>query len=250
MLLTGGCVTTGAGDGGDAGGPRRDIAARPESLPPEPPATGRPTRPSGPSAASSSGRPSAGTSGSAPGSAPAATPGAGSAPPGATTGPGSGPAAPFRTVGSARDGRRDAGGSTPGYADLVAVTVEDDGTSARVTVTMDADLPARLPEDETMGVGVDFFRTAAQVESDYQLFADGEPDGWYAYLQGPDGFVRYPGRFGLGGRRLVFTVPWSALGGPRSGRFSAFADWTRAAMPANLAGEDHAPNLGTAAFTR
>lgn len=258
LLLTG-CVAGDTTD--DGGGPRRDLAAKPSSLPPEPPpvvgtpspggsASGRPASPgasSGGAGSSASARPSAGASG-APGGSVAATASA-SAPSGGG-GPGPGPGAPYAQVGRATDKARDPGAGVPGYGDLVAVTVEDDGTNARVTVTMNADVPLRLSAEETMGVGVDFFRSAAQVESDYQLFADGEPDGWYAYLQGPKGFVKYPGTFGVGGRRLVFTVPWSALGAPRAGRFSAFADWTRTAIPSNQFGEDHAPDLGTAAFTR
>ena len=159
------------------------------------------------------------------------------------------PAAPFRVAGTTTDSGGDAGTPTP-YADLTAVTVEDDGWNARVTVRFAGDVPSRLPGDEVLGVGVDFYRSAAQLESDYQLFADGQPDGWYAYLHTPDGFVKYPGTFGVGGNRLVFTVPWNALGGPRSGTFSAFADWTRAATPTNLSGEDHAPDVGTAAYAR
>lgn len=160
------------------------------------------------------------------------------------------PAAPYRPAGSASDARADAGATTPAYADLVAVTVEDDGTNARVTVRMAGTVPAAMPPNETAGVGVDFYRNAVQTESDYQLFADGEPDGWFAYLQTPKGFVRYPGRFAVGGDRLVFAVPWSALGSPASGRFSAFSDWTRSATPTNRSGEDHAPDLATAPFSR
>ncbi|HEV2889251.1 MAG TPA: hypothetical protein VGX28_02660 [Frankiaceae bacterium] len=117
-------------------------------------------------------------------------------------------------------------------------------------MTFAGDVPARLPAGETMGVGVDLYRSRTQNESDYQLFTDGSSGGWYAYLQQGSTFVRYPGRFGIGGRRIVFTVPWSALGSPASGRFSAFADWTRDAAPGNEFSEDHAPDLGNAAFTR
>jgi hypothetical protein len=243
-----GCTTSHQDE--PAGGPRRDLAGRPESLPPDvattgPPASGSPgaTTSTGPSgSASASVRP--GASGSVP---PASRPLSGATSAGPAGGP---PAAPFHQVGTTSDGRRDAGAATPGYADLRTVTVEDDGTNARVTVTFDTSVPGTLPADETMGVGVDFFRSAAQIESDYQLFADGEPDGWFAYLQTPKGMVRYPGTFGIGGRRLVFTVPWSSLGSPGSGSFSAFADWTRDTVPTNVSGEDHAPNLGTARFTR
>jgi hypothetical protein len=158
--------------------------------------------------------------------------------------------APFHGVASTSDGARDAGAATPGYGDITGVTIEDDGTRARVTMTFAGAVPLTLPSNETEGVGVDFFRDVTKTESDYQLFADGEPDGWYAYLQTPKGFVKYPGTFGIGGNRIVFKVPWSALGPARSGRFSAFADWTRATSPVNLSGEDHAPDLGTAAWAR
>ena len=227
-------------------GPPRDLAATPASLPPEPvaPATpsrpGSPPRPGGPKP----------TPGGATASATARPATTAAAPPGsATASPSPGNGAAFRPVAAVGDRTGDAGAGTPAYADVVAVSVEDDGTNARVTVRFAGDVPARLPENEVSGVGVDFYRSTAQLESDYQLFADGQPEGWYAYLQTPDGFVKYPGTFGVGGNRLVFTVPWSALGGARSGAFSAFADWTRSAAT-NLAGEDHAPDLGSAPFSR
>jgi hypothetical protein len=234
----------------EPGGPRRDLAGRPESLPPltasasaSPGAGG-----TGPSGAAASGTPR-GSSGSASGAT--AVPG-GPSSSGAPSGGAAGGTAegPYHAVGTATDVRADAGAGTPAYADLVAVTVEDDGTRARVTVRFAGAVPNVLPPDETEGVGVDFYATAAQTESDYQLFADGEPDGWYAYLQTPKGFVKYPGRFGVGGDRLVFTVPWSALGSPSAGSFTAFSDWTRDTSPANLAGQDHAPSLGKASYTR
>jgi hypothetical protein len=175
----------------------------------------------------------------------------GTIPPSSTAGPGSPrPAAPYRAVGSVTDRQHDAGATTPGYGDLAAVTIEDDGTHARVTVRMAGSVPARMPADETMGLGIDLYRTVTQLESDYQLFADGEPDGWFAYLHTPKGFVKYPGTFGIGGDRLVFTVPWAALGSPSAGAFGAFADWTRRASPVNLAGEDLAPDLGHATYAR
>ena len=232
------------------GGPRRDLAATPLSLPPLPPSASASVGSGSPSpgavAPSGSTRPTTSASGrpSAPGSVrPSGAAGSPSGSPGA-------PAAPFRTVGSVSDRRGDAGTGTPAYADLTAVTIEDDGTQARVTVRFAGPLPTRLPAEETMGVGVDLFRTRTQIESDYQLFADGQPEGWFAYLHTPDGFVKYQGTFGIGGDRLVFTVPWSALGSPTAGTFKAFADWTRTATPVNLAGEDFAPELANEPYAR
>lgn len=243
-LLTG-CVS---GDTKDPGGrPHRDLAVRPESLPPLPPGAL-------PSAAATSAAP--GTSGSTTPRPPTgvASSAAGTTGPSATAAPSTptGSAAPFRRVGETADRTNDTEGSGPPYADLVAVTIDDDGTNARVTVAFDGNVPARLPADETMGVGVDFFRSATQIESDYQLFADGQPEGWFAYLQTPGGkFVKYPGRFGVGGNRIEFVVPWSALGSPASGLFTAFADWTRDGGTLNNPfSEDHVPNLGKASFSR
>lgn len=246
LLLTG-CVL---GDKEDPGGlPHRDLAVRPESLPP---LASIPAAPSSPPPSASGGATPGATGGAtvSPTSGAPSAPGATAGGPSPTGGATAGPGTAYRVVGSTTDGTNDVEGSGPAYGDLVAVTVEDGGGNARVTVVFRGDVPARLPAEETMGVGVDFFRSAGQVESDYQLFADGQPEGWYAYLQTPEGFVRYPGRFGVGGRRLEFTVPWSALGGPSSGRFSAYADWTRDESPVNAFSEDHAPNLGTASFSR
>lgn len=241
-VLLSGCVV-GSTDEPSAD-PRRDLAATPQSLPPGSALPGSPGASlPGASSAPASGAPSSGAS-----SAPAAG-GRSSAPaPGYTRS--AAPGAPYRVVGTRSDRSRDAGGTTPGYADLLGVTIEDNGANARVTMRFAAPVPTKLPADETIGTGVDFYRNALQTESDYQLFADGQPDGWYAYLHTPKGFVKYPGTFGIGGDRLVFTVPWSALGSPTKGDFSAFTDWTRSATPSNLAGEDYLPDIGHATYSR
>jgi hypothetical protein len=127
------------------------------------------------------------------------------------------------------------------------------GTNLWVTVTMSAALPARPASRESLGIGVDLFRQVTQAESDYQLFADGGPDGWFAYLQTPRGFVRYPGTFALNGAQLAFTVPLSSLGSPSKGAFSAFADWTQggqAGLTGNPSSHDEAPTLGKQAYSR
>jgi hypothetical protein len=132
----------------------------------------------------------------------------------------------------------------------VRVEIADNGDYARFTVTMAGALPDRVPAGQTYGVGVDLFRTITQVESDYQLFLDGGSDGWFAYLSNGKRYVHYPGTLGIGGTRIVFTVPWSSLGDRTSGRFSAFADWAKERTGDNEFSEDHAPDLGSAAYSR
>lgn len=190
------------------------------------------------------------------GHATAATTTPGQSRPGVTTttargGTGSTKAAPFSTIGSVDDPNGDAGLLAPSYADVKRVTVQDNGTRVRVTVQMAAAFPTPLSSDEVMGIGVDLFKTAKR-ESDYQLFADGEPDGWYAFLQTPTGFVQYPGTFEVGGDLLVFTVDWKALGDIRGTLFSAFADWSKksAVAAVNSSSSDKAPSAGHSPFAR
>src|SRR4051794_9866275 len=160
--------------------------------------------------------------------------------------------APYRGFADLADGTKDAGLGTPAYGDLLSVALADNGTNIRVTVIVAGDLPDRAAADETLGIGVDLYRPGTRRESDYQLFADGEPDGWFAYLQTPRGFVRYPGSFALGGQQLVFTVPWRAVGNLTTGRVSSFVDWSRrsSGVTGNDASNDYAPTLGTRDYAR
>jgi hypothetical protein len=148
--------------------------------------------------------------------------------------------------GSVTDGQGDNGVGAPHYADVAAVSLEDRGSELRTTVTFAAGIPRTLASGEVMGVGVDLFRTNER-ESDYQLFATGRADGWTAYLDTPDGFVKYPGAFTVSGATLAFTVPWSSVGGHTAAKYSTFADWSKAAVAVVAqSGQDSAPDQGTA----
>lgn len=152
---------------------------------------------------------------------------------------------PYRQLADVADRTGDAGLQARPYGDLVRLRLDDDGTRARFTVEVAGDIPSSLAGGEVMGIGVDLYRGTDE-ESEYQVFADGGSDGWHAYLDTPSGIVQYPGTFEMGGNTLVFTVPWSSLGGRRTGSVAAFADWSkgRAAVVAD-ASQDHAPDRGS-----
>lgn len=137
----------------------------------------------------------------------------------------------------------------PPHADLIALAIGHSGPNMRVTVTLAAPVPTALAPGEVIGLGVDIY-TGTNVESDYQLFADGGSDGWTAYLQTPQGFVKYPGTLRIDAERLVFEVPWTAVGAIRDGRATSFLDWSRAAVPTNVSSRDDAPDLGYLLFSR
>jgi hypothetical protein len=151
------------------------------------------------------------------------------------------PDANFAVVGSLADERGDLGADPPAYADVVSVTIGDDSVRARVTVQVAGKLPVRTRRTEVQGLGVDLYRDSG----DYQLFASGEPDGWFGYLYTPDGFVRYRGDFEVQVDRVIFTVPWGAIGGRGDGELSLFLDWTG---PNDRFSQDLAPESGTAPF--
>lgn len=150
------------------------------------------------------------------------------------------PPAPFRQLATSTDRTGDAGLEAPAYDDFVAMRMEENGTHARFTVEFAGAVPTVLAEGEVMGIGVDVYR--ADGESDFQVFADGGSDGWRAFLQAGEKYVRYEGTFELGGNRLVFTVPWSAIGGKQAGSIAAFADWSAEGALLNKAGQDKAPD--------
>ncbi|MEO7804864.1 MAG: hypothetical protein ABIS18_11270 [Actinomycetota bacterium] len=131
----------------------------------------------------------------------------------------------------------------------MSLTIEDDGTNVRITVDMNGNLPPKLSDEETVGVGVNLYATSSQTESDYQVFVDGGSDGWFAYLDTPKGFVDYPGTFQLGGARMVFVLPWASLGGLKGTGFDVFEDWASSELVPKSS-YDRAPDNGRTAFSR
>jgi hypothetical protein len=128
------------------------------------------------------------------------------------------------TLATTSDQRADHG-SGPGHADLTAVDFSERQGALSVRVTVGSRVPGALARREVEGVGIDFFRSSSQ-ESDYQVFLDGGDGGWRAFLQTPNGFVRFPGHFGVDDRTFYVTVPWDALGGRGETKVSVFADWS------------------------
>jgi hypothetical protein len=159
----------------------------------------------------------------------------------------SAPVADWRRVAVVADPVGDADGA-PRFADVADVAADDNGAQIRVMVRVHGTLPDRLAEGEVIGVGFDVFRTSGR-ESDYQLFADGGSEGWFAYLQTPTGFVEYPGSLQVGGDRIVFTVPWDAIGGVAAASFSLFFDYSNDSGSRSIASADRAPDGDRAALS-
>lgn len=169
-----------------------------------------------------------------------------------TPSPGStGSARRFRTIGSVDDRRGDAGTDARGYNDLVGVRIQDNGQEARLLVRLGADVPDRMPDGEQMGIGIDVYEEPGAEDSTFQVFAAGTSEGWQAFFETPNGFVEFPGTFGIGDDILQFVIPWEAFDDIRGSRFATFLDWDRQTLSVGIAGQDRAPDgAARARFSR
>jgi hypothetical protein len=152
-----------------------------------------------------------------------------------------------RAVATATDAAGDSGLQGTPATDLAELAAREDGSSLAIRVRLHGALPPTTKTGEVYGVAVDLYRKS-DIESDYQLFAEGASDGWFAYLQTPDGFVAYPGRFTVAGNTLDFTIPWTAIGGRKATKYTVFLDWSQKALPLNKAASDRMPDSGAGAF--
>lgn len=110
-----------------------------------------------------------------------------------------------------------------GYADVLAASMQEDGTNLQIVLEMAGPVPDHAPGDrEVVGIAVDLDTDKGK----YQLFASGENDGWFGYFDTPKGMKAYPGSFAIAGNQFIFTVPWSAFGGPRRGKFRVYCEWS------------------------
>jgi len=131
-------------------------------------------------------------------------------------------------------------GDGPAYADLTHLDLAGTDQQLRIDVEVAGTVLGALADREVEGVGIDLFRSD-DVESDYQVFLDGGAHGWRAFLQTPDGFVKFPGTFAVTGRHLVVTLPWSAVGGREDADVSAFIDWSSGTRRLSTDGTDKLP---------
>lgn len=211
LLLFDGCAVGGGDEEEDASALREDLAARPQSVGADDVHAATTAAAPTPTTARVGATTSSST-GAAAGATTTTT----------STAPGT-PAASFVAKALVTDPAGDPDGQTPPpYGDVVALRLEDNGTQARFTVELAGDVPTRLAAGEQVAVGVDVWRGGT--ESDYQLYARGNDEGWLAWLDTPSDLVPYPGTFELGDNKLVFTVPWSSLGGRRAGSLSVLVE--------------------------
>ncbi|HEX2056924.1 MAG TPA: hypothetical protein VHI71_01010 [Actinomycetota bacterium] len=138
-------------------------------------------------------------------------------------------------------------GVAPEYADILSTKVEGLGANVRFTITFRGTLPQEMPDDKTYmvaGIGV----TAPEGKKQgYAFGASADQSGWKAYGGGKDG-GEYPGELTISGDTVVFTLPWSALEGPRPFEWYAQGSWFRSLAGTTHYSLDALPNDGPAKY--
>ncbi|MDQ3951762.1 MAG: hypothetical protein M3279_02185, partial [Actinomycetota bacterium] len=138
-------------------------------------------------------------------------------------------------------------GVTPDYADILSAKVEGLGRHVRFTITFRGTLPQKMPDDETFMVAGIGLTAPKGKKQGYAFGASADETGWKAYGGGKEG-GEYPGELTVSGDTVVFTVPWSAIAGPRAFEWYAQGSWFKSLAGTTHYSLDALPNEGPAKF--
>jgi hypothetical protein len=139
-------------------------------------------------------------------------------------------------------------GVTPGYAEVLNISVEGQGKQLRVTFTMNGDVPERMPTEETiMVIGFQVLRGS---EEGYVLAAQATNKGWKPYAGGKeeDEAPKFPGSFSIEGNSIVLTAPWSYFKGAYPFKWIATSNWFQSLANTTHYLFDLVPNKGQANY--
>lgn len=145
-------------------------------------------------------------------------------------------------TGSARvtdpSGDADPSGEAPSYTDMVKAAVQGLGRTVRLTATFRGVVPQKMDDDDTfMSVEIKIHKGGRT----YAVYADGNDEGWTAYLSERADNRRLEGAFSIEGETTVFEIPWGLIGGPGPFRWTARSAWTRTTLTNTLFAFDNAP---------
>ena len=131
---------------------------------------------------------------------------------------------------------------SPGYAEATQVDVQGLGEDLRITFTFAGDVPQQMPTDKTYMI-VAFGMSAAKKGQDgYAINAQASNRGWQVALGAKEEAKRFPGTFFVRGNTVEFTLPWSAVGGPRPFEFYGSSSWFQYAAGVTSYSVDPIPN--------
>jgi hypothetical protein len=133
-------------------------------------------------------------------------------------------------------------GEVPAYAEMTGASIRGLGDDVELTVTFAESLPEKMPDEDTsMSVR---FQLTGRDDAPY-LYADGDKKGWAAGINAWD---EYPGEFWMAGNKLIFRLPWDALGGAQRFEWYANDSWVETDLATTSYLFDEVPNLDRARY--
>ena len=140
----------------------------------------------------------------------------------------------------------DKSGIAPDFPDILSTLVEGAGPNLRVTIVFHGDVPDKMPDDKTYMVA-GFGLTPEKKSQGYAFGASADDKGWTAY-GGSDTGGEFEGDFSISGDTVVFTVPWSIMGGPQAFKWYSQASWFKSLAGTTHYSLDALPNEGPARY--
>lgn len=138
-------------------------------------------------------------------------------------------------------------GLPPDFADILSTRVEGGAKSVRFTLTFRGNLPTKMPDDKTYmvaGVGL----TGPNGGHGYAFGASADTKGWNPYGGNKDTDGKFPGTMSIQGDTIVFTLPWSAIDGPRAFKWYSQQTWFKSIAGTTHYSLDNVPNEGPAKY--
>lgn len=137
-------------------------------------------------------------------------------------------------------------GITPGYAEILGVSVEGLGDEFRITMLFNGEVPQEMPNDKTiMVVGFQLLRGK---ENSYAFAGQATDEGWHPYAGGKSKQTDFPGKFEVSGKTITMRIPWTYVEGAYPFKWLATSNWFQSLANTTHYLFDLAPNKGQANY--
>jgi hypothetical protein len=146
-----------------------------------------------------------------------------------------------------RTGDGEGSGEVPAYTDIVGGAIEGRGRTVRLSITFSDRVPPAMPDDDTV---MSVETTIDRGGTTYRVYADGDSDGWSAYIARKGDSRALLGAFRIDGSRTIFDVAWGRVGGPGRFKWSVQSSWTRSTLTRTDFSFDRSPGQRMARFPR
>jgi hypothetical protein len=134
-------------------------------------------------------------------------------------------------------------GDVPDYAEIRSTVLRDMGAELSISSSFEAPLPARMENRYTV---MTVETKIGKGRSAVAIYAEGEADGWQAYITDRRG-TREIRTVSVEGAKVAFSVGWSDIG-QRRFPWTTRMSWTQGTSSDTYFAFDTAPNHGTASY--